>query len=155
MRRRAFTGSLGYVPATALAVLAIAACAGERRRLREEIAPSREQRLAEGKTTYERACASCHGVDARGDGPVAPSLKVRTPDLTTLARRNGGTFPRDEVIAIVTGSRPIAAHGTSDMPVWRQRFGPSSSGATAAASLRTQRWLNSMVDYLATLQDHA
>ena len=155
MPRRAFRGSLRYVPVTALAALALAACAGERQRLREQIAPSREQLLEEGKNTYERACASCHGVDARGDGPVAPTLKVRPSDLTTLARRNGGTFPRDEVIAVVTGEKPVAAHGTADMPVWRLRFGPSSSGAAAAAALRTRRWLDGMVDYLATIQEHA
>ncbi len=141
----------GYLPVAVLVVLALGACAGER--VRREIAPSRAQRLQEGRTTYERACASCHGVDARGDGPVAPSLKVRPTDLTQLARRHGGTFPHDEVVAVVTGATPIAAHGTADMPVWRLRFGPSSSGAAAAAALRTRRWLDSMVEYLSTIQE--
>jgi mono/diheme cytochrome c family protein len=155
MPRLALAESLGCFPATALAVLAVAGCASERSRLQEEIVPSREQLIQEGKRAYERACASCHGVDARGDGPVAPTLKVRPPDLTMLARRNGGTFPRDQVIAVVTGAKPIAAHGTADMPVWRLRFGPSGSGAAAAAALRTRRWLDGMVDYLATIQEHS
>src|SRR5262245_48931905 len=135
----------------AIAALALAGCASERDRLRQEIVPTRQQVLREGQHMYERACASCHGVDARGDGPVAPTLKVPPSDLTTLARSHGGVFPRDQVIAIVSGTTPIAAHGTAEMPVWRLRFGPSS-GAAAAAALRTRRWLEGMVDYLETLQ---
>jgi len=138
-----------------LAVLGIAGCAAQRDRLREEIAPTREQLLREGQRTYERACSSCHGLDARGDGPVASSLKVRPTNLTTLAARNGGVFPRDRVVAVVTGEIPLAAHGTRDMPVWRLRFGPTSSGAAATAALRTRRWLDGMVDYLETIQERS
>src|SRR5262245_9374746 len=127
-----------------LVMLVLAGCASERSRLQQELVPTRQQMLREGQQTYERACASCHGVDARGDGPVAPTLKVPPPDLTTLARRNGGVFPRDHVIAAVTGTIPIPAHGTAEMPVWRLRFGPTSSGAAAAAALRTRRWLDGM-----------
>jgi mono/diheme cytochrome c family protein len=141
-----------FVPVVLLAIAA-GGCGPERGQLREEIAPSRAQLVREGKATYERACASCHGIDARGDGPVASSLKVRPANLTQLARRNGGVFPRAKVVAIVTGETPIAAHGTRDMPIWRLRFGPTGSGAAAAASLRTLRWLDGMVDYLETIQE--
>ena len=136
-----------------IVLLALAGCVPERKRLREEIAPTREQQLREGKQTYERACASCHGLDARGDGPVAPTLKVPPTNLTTLAKHNHGVFPREHVIAVVTGTTPLPAHGTRDMPVWRVRFGPTSSGAAATAALRTQRWLQGMVDYLESLQE--
>jgi mono/diheme cytochrome c family protein len=152
---RTLTDSRGYLPVTAFAVLTLAACASQRKRLQQEVAPTHEQLLREGKHMYERACASCHGVDARGDGPVAPTLKTRPPDLTGLAARNGGTFPRDRVIAVVTGATPIPAHGTAEMPVWRLRFGPTSSGAAAVAALRTRRWLDGMVDYLASIQEHS
>ncbi len=134
---------------------AAAGCVSERERLREEIAPTREQLRQEGQRAYGRACASCHGVGARGDGPVAPTLTVPPTDLTTLAKRNGGVFPRDQVIAAVTGDRPITAHGTRDMPVWRLTFGPRASGAAAVAALRTRRWLDGMVDYLETLQERS
>ena len=152
---RALTESRGYLPVTALAVLTLAACAGQRKRLQQEVAPTQEQLLREGKRMYERACASCHGMDARGDGPVAPTLKTRPPDLTQLAARNGGTFPRDRVMAAVTGATTIPAHGTADMPVWRLRFTPTSSGAAAVAALRTRRWLDGMLDYLASIQEHS
>jgi hypothetical protein len=84
---------------------------------------------------------------------VAPTLKVRPTDLTRLASTHGGTFPRAHVEDVVTGASPITAHGTSDMPVWRITFGPTSSGAAATAALRRRRWLNGLVDYLETIQE--
>ena len=136
-----------------LLALLLAACESERSRVQQEIVPSREQQIAEGKRAYLRTCASCHGTDGRGDGPVAPTLRVRPTDLTRLASRHGGTFPRAHVEDVVTGASPITAHGTSDMPVWRITFGPTSSGAAAAAALRRRRWLNGLVDYLETIQE--
>jgi mono/diheme cytochrome c family protein len=135
-----------------LILIALTGCALQRERLREEIAPTREEALREGRKAYERACASCHGLDARGEGTVAPALKVRPPDLTQLAAGNGGVFPREHVAAVVAGHVPVSAHGTAEMPVWRTRFGPASSGATAAAALRTRRWLDGMLGYLESLQ---
>ena len=44
-----------------------------------------------GRDSFDRYCASCHGADGRGGGPVASALRTRPTDLTTLARRNGGT----------------------------------------------------------------
>jgi mono/diheme cytochrome c family protein len=136
-----------------LLALVLAACTHQRDRVREGIVPTRAQQIAEGQRAYLRACASCHGTDARGDGPVAPTLKVPPPDLTRLASRHGGCFPRDYVVGTVTGTAPITAHGTSDMPVWRLTFGPTSSGAAATAALRRRRWLDGLVDYLETLQE--
>jgi mono/diheme cytochrome c family protein len=76
-----------------------------------------------GRDSFDRYCASCHGPSGRGDGPVASALKTRPADLTTLSRRNGGTFPRQQLVAYVDGSnRPLAAHGPTDMPVWGAAF---------------------------------
>jgi mono/diheme cytochrome c family protein len=135
-----------------LILTALTSCALQRERLREGIAPTREETLREGWRAYKRACASCHGLDARGEGTVAPALKVRPSDLTQLAAGNGGVFPRERVAAVIAGDVPVTAHGTAEMPVWRTRFGPTSSGAAAAAALTTQRWLDAMLDYLETLQ---
>jgi mono/diheme cytochrome c family protein len=107
--------------------------------------------VADGRRTYERACASCHGADGRGRGAVSASFATPPPDLTRLAARNGGTFPRREVIAVITGEREIPAHGTRDMPVWTVRFaGPS--GASAAAALYASRRIELLADYLASIQ---
>ena len=62
------------------------------------------------------------------DGPVASTLRTHRPDLTTLARRNGGAFPRDRVRGFIEGTgRPLAAHGTTEMPVWGPMFRASEA----------------------------
>jgi mono/diheme cytochrome c family protein len=76
-----------------------------------------------GRDSFEFYCASCHGKTGKGDGATASALKTRPTDLTLLARRAGGAFPKERVLAIVTGTaRPVAAHGSTDMPVWGPIF---------------------------------
>lgn len=104
---------------------------------------------AEGRALYLRACASCHGADARGAGAVAPALRVPPPDLTGLRARHGGTFPREWVIDVVVGKRQVAAHGTREMPVWSERFGPGLGGV---ASVWAHRRDQLIADYLESLQ---
>jgi mono/diheme cytochrome c family protein len=76
-----------------------------------------------GGDLFRFYCASCHGRDGKGDGPVASALNRRPPDLTSIARRNSGRFPTDRVERFVTGDRdPSPAHGSADMPVWGPIF---------------------------------
>ena len=76
-----------------------------------------------GGDIFRFYCASCHGREGKGDGPVASALNRRPPDLTTIARRNSGRFPTDRVERFVTGDRePTLAHGSADMPVWGPIF---------------------------------
>jgi mono/diheme cytochrome c family protein len=76
----------------------------------------------QGPDLYRAYCASCHGVDAKGNGPVAPALKASLPDLTTIAQRNGGIFPAGRVRRIIAGDEILIAHGTREMPVWGPIF---------------------------------
>jgi len=71
-----------------------------------------------GRQTYQQYCASCHGENAKGGGPAAAALKTPPPDLTTLAKQNGGKFPYEYVGGVVRFGKPVSAHGSSDMPVW-------------------------------------
>lgn len=71
-----------------------------------------------GKREYEGACAVCHGISGRGDGPVSASLMNRAPDLTVLAAKNNGVFPFDRVYQIIDGRGEVQAHGPRHMPVW-------------------------------------
>lgn len=103
------------------------------------------------RSPFLRACASCHGADARGAGPAAGALRVSPPDLTLLAARNGGVFPRDAVLAVVTGARTLAAHGSREMPVWSITFDPPS-GPTAVASIVAQQRVDAIVHDLESRQ---
>jgi mono/diheme cytochrome c family protein len=85
-----------------------------------------------GRDSFQQYCATCHGTGGVGDGPVAFALRERPADLTTLARQNNGAFPADRVRDFITGTgRPLAAHGTSEMPVWGQIFRAFESDARA------------------------
>lgn len=70
-----------------------------------------------GRQLFTQYCASCHGVDGKGGGPVAASLKAAMPDLTTIERREG-KFPQQRIQSIINGETNFAAHGSREMPVW-------------------------------------
>ena len=75
-----------------------------------------------GEREFNNRCASCHGMNGKGNGPVAELLSVGLPDLTTLATRNDGKFPYDRVFQLIDGRMIIGAHGTREMPVWGDEF---------------------------------
>lgn len=75
-----------------------------------------------GKQEYIDSCASCHGDDAKGHGPVAGFLKQKVPDLTVLAKNSGGVFPFARVYDVIDGRQAVAAHGPRDMQVWGQEY---------------------------------
>ena len=89
------------------------------------IACATAEELDVGRAEYQSSCASCHGTDAKGDGPVSKALKTRPTDLTILARKNNGVFPLNAVYKIIDGRDEITSHGTRDMPIWGYRFVPA------------------------------
>ena len=80
-----------------------------------------------GKREYDSACAVCHGVKGKGDGPLKEELKSGVPDLTVLARNNNGVFPFDRVYQVIVGRREVRTHGPRDMPVWGTSLRSQSS----------------------------
>jgi len=72
----------------------------------------------DGAALFATHCASCHGVNAEGDGRVAPLMNIAVPNLRTLTQRSGGTFPTEAVAAYIDGRTPAAPHGSRTMPVW-------------------------------------
>lgn len=75
-----------------------------------------------GKKLFMNYCASCHGVDAKGKGPVASSLKKQPTDLTRLQK--GPKFPTSEITGKISGTLLTPVHGKRDMPVWGLIFSP-------------------------------
>ncbi len=76
-----------------------------------------------GDNLYSAYCASCHGNDGKGNGPMAVWLKVQPADLTHIAARNGGKFPLERVDRIISGEEALpSGHGTRAMPVWGPVF---------------------------------
>jgi mono/diheme cytochrome c family protein len=102
-----------------------------------------------GKHTYVQYCASCHGADARGDGPAEVVLKTTPPDLTTLAKRRGGKFPNEYVSDVLRFGTRIVSHGSSDMPIWGPIFGSLDNYNEPAVRKR----IKDLCEYLASIQE--
>jgi mono/diheme cytochrome c family protein len=102
-----------------------------------------------GRDLFDFYCATCHGRDGKGSGPVAAALKVPPPDLTRLARSNVGAFPRERVEMFVMHGRDALApaHGTAEMPVW----GPVFLGLDRSDT-RVKIRIANVVDYVGSLQ---
>lgn len=94
---------------TALALFEMTAAAqsGNQRRLQ----------LEQGGKLYVQHCASCHGPDATGNGPLAVALKSLPTDLTRI-KKEDGKFPTERLQSSITGEYLVRVHGTRDMPVW-------------------------------------
>jgi len=74
-----------------------------------------------GSKLFMQYCASCHGADAKGSGPVAASLKKPPSDLTRIEKVDG-KFPTLRVQRIIQGEDVVEPHGTREMPVWGSFF---------------------------------
>ena len=106
----------------------------------------------DGQRMFAQNCASCHGLDAKGSGPMARNLTTAPPNLTTLASRNNDTFPRDYVMSTIDGlSRD--PHSSGAMP----EFGAGDMGDTIIVErdglgTPVPADLLALTEYLETLQ---
>jgi mono/diheme cytochrome c family protein len=55
-----------------------------------------------GRAAFQDNCASCHGGRAQGDGPMAVIVRSGVPNLRELSFRNGGSFPEEHVVRVIT-----------------------------------------------------
>jgi cytochrome c553 len=100
-----------------------------------------------GKTEYLSSCGACHGIDAKGNGPVSKELKTHPTDLTVLAKNNNGVFPYNTVYEMIDGRNlSIASHGTREMPIWGYRFTPPQA-------FRFKNRILAVIDYLNRIQE--
>jgi mono/diheme cytochrome c family protein len=121
--------------------------------IRQESLSWQQAALADGEELYVELCAACHGKGGMGDGPVAGALKKPVPDLTVLAAKNDGVFPRKEVEDTITGRTRYVEHGTIDMPIWGSAFEAVRPDwkLFRRKALARQR-IHNMTEYLATIQ---
>ena len=104
-----------------------------------------------GKAMFTSYCAPCHGVDGKGNGPVASTLIQKPTDLTVLAMNNGGNFPSRHLIGVIKfGPEVPAAHGTKDMPIWGP-FLATVDHQRIAADLQTLR-ISNLEAYVESIQ---
>ena len=102
-----------------------------------------------GSAIFRMYCASCHGASARGDGPLADSMRRRPPNLTEILTRNKGVFPSEKVYRIIDGRQRVPGHGGPDMPVWGDAFLRSGENPNEE-TVRSR--IQKLVDYLESIQ---
>lgn len=107
-------------------------------------------RSLEGPDLFRAYCASCHGADAKGNGPAASALKTEVPDLTILTKKNEGPFPAARVRRMILGDEVVASHGSREMPVW----GPIFHQIEADVDRGNVR-LENLVKYIESIQSIA
>lgn len=83
--------------------------------------PAQPLRTDFGKREFDSKCAVCHGLNAKGNGPVVDLLRKPPPDLTLLAKKNNGVFPMERLYQMIEGA-DVPAHGTRDMPIWGRDY---------------------------------
>ncbi len=114
--------------------------------------PALSQSAERGEAYYMQHCATCHGLDATGNGPMAGVLLVQPSDLTGLSARNDGVFPTIRVVMRIDGRDPLVSHG-SPMPVYGQFFQQGADVAIKAPSGQPILTSEPIVDLLAYLQN--
>lgn len=108
--------------------------------------------LTNGQQEYLSYCATCHGTDARGSGPIADFLTIRPPDLTQLRKRNNGEFPFWSVFRTIDGREEVRAHGAREMPVWGAHFLSEEGGHPLNDNIVIGRILG-LVYYIRSIQE--
>ena len=103
----------------------------------------------DGEQWFRAYCAACHGVDGKGRGPAASALKTAPAALTTIAERNQGAFPSALIADFVANGKPtVAAHGSTDMPIWGPNFIALAGGSLRPVNER----IDAVVSYVESLQ---
>jgi mono/diheme cytochrome c family protein len=138
---------LACMVATLIGVSGISRAQESKTTVKREAAPMTSP--ASGKEMFVSYCASCHGKDAKGNGPAANALKQLPADLTTLAKRNGGKYPSDKVTSILGGQTTLMAHGDQEMPVW----GPVSWRLSQGREEQVQMRIANLNRYLESVQE--
>ena len=106
------------------AFVTVAACPDEPKAKAQGGKPENQQLIEslKGPDLFHAHCSPCHGSDGKGGGPVASVLNSAVPDLTTIQKRNGGTFPEQHVRKVILGDDAVVAHGSREMPIWGPIF---------------------------------
>lgn len=108
--------------------------------------------VPEGAKLFADNCVACHGASATGDGPLAGNMSPKPADLTRIAARNDGTFPRAQVLSVIDGYSK-GTHPNRIMP----EFGLLLSGDTVPVEVDgvltpTPRPLAALLAYLEDTQ---
>ena len=110
-----------------------------------------EKLAAAGHEEYVQYCASCHGTEGKGNGPLAEDLRIPPADLTHVSARHGGVFPEATMAEVIDGRRRLRGHGPANMPVWGHRFNVET-GTRPAGDFAVRGRMLLLIEYLRSIQ---
>jgi mono/diheme cytochrome c family protein len=113
----------------------------------QDVPSKKSSNTPSGAELYSQHCAVCHGNDLRGAGPFPPPYR-KPPDLSSLARRQGGKFPEAYVTKVLRNGVTLPAHGPAEMPVWGSDFAAKERIDEAQVAERIRR----LISYLKAAQ---
>ena len=132
-----------------IGALALAAASGAQ----AQTTPKSYEKLiysVKGPDLFRAHCVACHGLDAKGDGPLAATLKVKPANLTQVAKANGGRFPTKQVEKFILGDQhTLQGQNSREMPVW----GPIFHQVEEDQDFGNVR-LHNLIEYLKTIQQN-
>ena len=109
--------------------------------------------LTNGEELFEELCTVCHGEGGIGNGPAVSALTNAPTNLTVLAAKSNGTFPRKDVKTAIAGRFREDAHGSIGMPSWRQVFtGANPDWRLYRREIFAMQQVDRLTDYLETIQ---
>jgi mono/diheme cytochrome c family protein len=109
--------------------------------------PASADDVAEGKALYLQYCASCHGPNGEGNGPLARVLTTPPYNLRMLSQRFGNPIPEEQIAKFIDGREDVRAHGPRDMPVWGERF-----SAETGDQAKTRARIKKLTAFLQSIQ---
>ncbi len=109
--------------------------------------------VVRGKELYLENCATCHGVNLDGQGPMAGVMTLKPTNLTRLQAENQGEFPLLRVVKRIDGRDPLVSHG-SPMPVYGDFFEGNDTALKTATGqpVMTSGAVADLVAYLKEVQ---
>ncbi len=102
----------------------------------------------DGKALFMQYCASCHGTQGDGKGPLASTLTTPPANLRMLSQRFGNPLPEEVIAKFIDGRSDVKAHGPRDMPVWGRKFYVESGGDEA----EVKELIAKLVGFLQSIQ---
>ena len=109
-----------------------------------------------GQELYSQYCATCHGSDGSGAGPLTEIMLEKPSDLTTLSAMNPsnkGEFPMLKVLHIIDGRTGLRGHG-GPMPTYGAIFQSDMAEQMGdlGAVIETRGRILSLALYLESIQ---
>lgn len=112
---------------------------------------SADNAVSDGHRYFVRYCASCHGTEGLGDGPVAKSLITPPVNLRKLGDKYGMPLPAHRIAELIDGRDTARAHRNPDIPVWGERLYELGQGEKGESGI--SEVIAKIIAYLDTIQD--